>query len=229
MSRERIPADVRKLAKELAQARPMRRGSVSERFMKCGPKRVSLPARPAGASRPVLQRHAGRRREDAVAVSERRTGRAGPPASRGGPGVPETVGTVLAGLRAVGRCPTRRLRGRLAKRRPKKRGFKMAFEVETVTEIEALLGTASTTTGTSRPSRWLRAAWRCAWRLAPVETATERRYLGPCRPDVALRVRSVGALRRPAWQELRERAGVSEAGARLLLTASCAERGLLSA
>ena len=28
-------------------------------------KRVSLPARPAGASRPVLQRHAGRRREDA--------------------------------------------------------------------------------------------------------------------------------------------------------------------
>ena len=38
MSRERIPADVRKLAKELAQARPMRRGSVSERFMKCGQK-----------------------------------------------------------------------------------------------------------------------------------------------------------------------------------------------
>ncbi len=38
MSRERVPAFVRKLAKELAEPRPMRRGSVSERFMKCGQK-----------------------------------------------------------------------------------------------------------------------------------------------------------------------------------------------
>ncbi len=40
----------------------------------------------------------------------------------------------------MGRRPTRRLRGRLARGGPKK-GFKTAFEVETVTEIEALLGT----------------------------------------------------------------------------------------
>ena len=40
-------------------------------------------------------------------------------------------------------------------------------------------------------------------------TTTQRRYLGPCRPDVTLRLRAVGALRRPAWQELRERAGAS--------------------
>ena len=47
-------------------------------------------------------------------------------------------------------------------------------------------------------------------------TTTECRYLGPCRPDVTLRVRAVGALRRPAWQELRECAGAFKAGARLL-------------
>lgn len=38
MARELVPAAVRKLAKELAEPRPMRRGSVSERFMKCGQK-----------------------------------------------------------------------------------------------------------------------------------------------------------------------------------------------
>ena len=40
----------------------------------------------------------------------------------------------------MGRRPTRRLRGRLA-RGGQKRGFKTAFEAEIVTEIEALLGT----------------------------------------------------------------------------------------
>ena len=38
MSHERVPVAVRKLAKELAEPQPMRRGSVSERFMKCGQK-----------------------------------------------------------------------------------------------------------------------------------------------------------------------------------------------
>ena len=38
MSREQTPTAVRKLAQELAEPRPMRRGSVSERFMKCGQK-----------------------------------------------------------------------------------------------------------------------------------------------------------------------------------------------
>ena len=38
MPRERVPAAVRKLAKELAEPRPIRRGSVSERYMKCGHK-----------------------------------------------------------------------------------------------------------------------------------------------------------------------------------------------
>ena len=38
MPREPIPTVVRKLAKELAEPTPMRRGSVSERFMKCGQK-----------------------------------------------------------------------------------------------------------------------------------------------------------------------------------------------
>ncbi len=38
MPREPVPTAVRKLAKELAKPNPMRRGSVSERFMKCGQK-----------------------------------------------------------------------------------------------------------------------------------------------------------------------------------------------
>ncbi|MCK4303572.1 MAG: hypothetical protein KAY24_04975 [Candidatus Eisenbacteria sp.] len=38
MSREDVPATVRELAKKLAEPRPMRRGSVSTRFMKCGRK-----------------------------------------------------------------------------------------------------------------------------------------------------------------------------------------------
>ena len=38
MPREPIPTVVRRLAKELAEPIPMRRGSVSERFMKCGQK-----------------------------------------------------------------------------------------------------------------------------------------------------------------------------------------------
>ena len=38
MSREDIPAAVGKLAEKLAKPRPMRRGSVSERLMKCGRK-----------------------------------------------------------------------------------------------------------------------------------------------------------------------------------------------
>ena len=38
MPREAVPAAVRELATELAKPRPMRRGSVSERSMKCGRK-----------------------------------------------------------------------------------------------------------------------------------------------------------------------------------------------
>ena len=38
MPREPVPTVVRKLAEELAEPSPMRRGSVSERFMKCGQK-----------------------------------------------------------------------------------------------------------------------------------------------------------------------------------------------
>ena len=47
---------------------------------------------------------------------------------------------VLGVLRAVGRCSAGSFRGRLA-RGGQKKGFKTAFEVEAVAEIEALLGT----------------------------------------------------------------------------------------
>jgi hypothetical protein len=36
MTKQHVPAVVRKLASELAEPKPMRRGSVSERSMKCG-------------------------------------------------------------------------------------------------------------------------------------------------------------------------------------------------
>ena len=38
MPREPVPPVVRKLAKELSELSPMRRGTVSERYMKCGQK-----------------------------------------------------------------------------------------------------------------------------------------------------------------------------------------------
>ena len=38
MPNRKVPADVRKSLEKLAQPRPMRRGSVSKRFMKCGRK-----------------------------------------------------------------------------------------------------------------------------------------------------------------------------------------------
>ena len=57
MPREPIPTVVRKLAKELAEPTPMRRGSVSEAVHEVWSKGVSVPARPAGAARPVLHSH----------------------------------------------------------------------------------------------------------------------------------------------------------------------------
>jgi len=38
MSDEVVPAVIRESAEKLAESRPMRRGSVSERYMKCGRK-----------------------------------------------------------------------------------------------------------------------------------------------------------------------------------------------
>ena len=64
----------------------------------------------------------------------------GPRAGFDRPEIPRACRSVLASLRAMGRRPTRRLQGRLA-RGGQKKGFKAALEVETVTEIEALLGT----------------------------------------------------------------------------------------
>ena len=68
-------------------------------------------------------------------------------------------------LASNGPTPNSKALRRLA-RGGQKKGFKTAFGIEIVTEIEALLGTASSTSGISRPSRRLRAAWRCVWRPA---------------------------------------------------------------
>ena len=105
----------------------------------------------------------------------------------------------------------------------------MAFEVETVTEIEALLGTGVDDDWDFEAIEM--AARRMAMRVAA--RAVEQRlnddtsdHAGPTLPCACGQsARYAG----PAWQEHRERAGVSEAGARLLLLRAVAKRGFLSA
>ena len=58
MPREPIPTVVRKLAKELAEPTPMRHSRLGVRAVhEVWSKGVSVPARPAGAARPVLHSH----------------------------------------------------------------------------------------------------------------------------------------------------------------------------
>ena len=52
MIRDAIPAAVRELGRELAEPRPMRRGSVSERAMKCGRKQCRCHQDPSARHGP---------------------------------------------------------------------------------------------------------------------------------------------------------------------------------
>ena len=140
MSRERIPADVRKLAKELAQAKPMRRGSVSERFMKCGQKECRCQHDQQARHGPyysITRVEGGKTRSRYVsaeqAVLVRQQVEAGQKFRR-------QLEWYWESCEQWGRCSAGSFRGRLA-RGGQKKGFKTAFEVEAVAEIEALLGT----------------------------------------------------------------------------------------
>ena len=127
MPREPIPTVVRKLAKELAEPAPMRRGSVSERFMKCGQKECRCQHDPQARHGPyftLTRSEEGKTRSRYLSAEQAALARQ----------------HVEAGLRAVGRHSTGSLPGGLTRGRQKK-GFKTAFGVEIVTEIEALLGT----------------------------------------------------------------------------------------
>ena len=80
---------------------------------------VRLCAEPQGASRPVSQPHTCRRRQDAVTLPHRRTGRSGSTADRCRPTVSDPCGCTLGGMRTMGRQSISEYLS-LLQRRPKK-------------------------------------------------------------------------------------------------------------
>ena len=135
------PNDVVEMAARLARPTPMRRGSVSERFMKCGRPNCRCHEDPKARHGPYVTVARGRG-TDPLAVPYGRAGRARAPAGRGGPAVSQDRRGILAGLRAMGRCRTRSHGGCLAG--GGQRGLKEAFEAEVTAEIEALVGKGAT-------------------------------------------------------------------------------------
>ena len=102
MPRDAIPAAVREVARELAEPRPMRRGSVSERAMKCGRKECRCQQDPGARHGPyysITRAEGGKTRsrylnaEQAVRARQQ---------VQAGQGIPEAGRGLLAGLRAVG-------------------------------------------------------------------------------------------------------------------------------
>ena len=135
-----VPEEVSAVASQLAEPRPMRRGSVSERYVKCNKAGCACADRDDARHGPYYSITRVVKRPHEVSVAGYRASQAGPRAGFDRPEIPRACRSVLASLRAMGRRPTRRLQGRLA-RGGQKKGFKAALEVETVTEIEAFLGT----------------------------------------------------------------------------------------
>ena len=140
MPNSMVPEEVSAVASQLAERRPNapRLGLRALCEVQQGRLRVRRPRR--CSSRAVLQHYPRSERPHEVSVAGYRASQAGPRAGFDRPEIPRACRSVLASLRAMGRRPTRRLQGRLA-RGGQKKGFKAALEVETVTEIEALLGT----------------------------------------------------------------------------------------
>jgi hypothetical protein len=133
-----IPEDVRALATQLAEPKPMRRGSVSERYVRCN--RAGCPCGERADARhgPYFSLSRVVKGKTRSRWLGRRADEGGALAGRGGPAVPPARRSLLAGLRALGRCAARSARGGLA-RGGQKRGFKEAFDAEVVREIEALI------------------------------------------------------------------------------------------
>ena len=76
------PSSIRELAAVLSQPKPMRRGSVSERTMKCGKSKLPLPTGSQSAPWPLLQFDPADGWQDAVPLSKSGTGRVGAGANR---------------------------------------------------------------------------------------------------------------------------------------------------
>ena len=136
-SRE-VPQRILDLAAQLAQAKPMRRGSLSERYVKCSKPGCPCASDPDARHGPYFSLTRGVGGEPAsrfvsAAQAElvRRQVQAGQHFRR-------QVEALLGSLRAMGQCPTGRSGGHF-RGRPKK-GLQTALEAEVTQEIEALLG-----------------------------------------------------------------------------------------
>ena len=210
-----VPVAVRDLAMRLAEPRPMRRGSLSERYMKCGQAGCPLPARPPGAAWAVLQFDAGGSRPDALALRGRRAGGPGAGAGGGRPAVPGARRSLLAGLRTVGRRPTGRARGGGAGGGQKK-GFSEAFAAEVVAEIEALVGPGAATgldfeaIETAARRRALTVAARAVARRLNADTSD---HAGPTLPCACGKAARYAGRRPKTFQTV---TGRDDPGARLL-------------
>jgi hypothetical protein len=137
-----IPPRVRQLVTELAQPRPMRRGSVSERTIKYGKAGCACADDPKARHGPYYKPDSDRGRQDAVAVSDGGAGRCGPAANCSRAQVSRTARHLLGGLRGVGRRPDGASASGLLRAGPK-RGLQMEIQNDIVQEIEALLGRQS--------------------------------------------------------------------------------------
>jgi hypothetical protein len=106
-----VPPRVRQLASELADARPMRRGSLSERTIKCSKPGCAGAQNPQARHGPYhsllhavgSQPPACRGRPDTIPLPRRRAGRSGPAANRCWPPVSQPWGGALGGMRTMGR------------------------------------------------------------------------------------------------------------------------------
>ena len=191
----------------------MRRGSLSERYVKCSKPGCACAERPAARHGPYysLTRTVGGRTQSRFVPAEqadlvREQIAAGQQfrAPRGG---------VLGGLRALGRRPARRPRGR---RGGRKRGLCAAFAAEIVAEIEALVGPGAVdgwdfeAIETAVRRQALRVAARAVEQRLNADTCGPRRPTAPCACGQAARY----AGRRP--KTFTSVLGELDPGARLL-------------
>ena len=133
-----VPARIRDLAAPLAQPKAMRRGSFSQRYVKCSKPGCACARDPKARHGPyssLTRGLRGRTHSRFISAAQAELVRRQVEA---GQTVPAPGGGLLGGLRAMGQCPARESGGGFRKR-PKK-GSKPPWETKVVEEVEALLG-----------------------------------------------------------------------------------------
>ena len=139
MPNDDVPPPVREIAGRFAQPEPMRRGSLSVRYVKCNKPGCACAVDPEARHGPytsVVRTIGGRTRSRLVPAAQADVLRQ---QIEAGQHFRKDVGGLLAGLRTVGRRGIGLRRGELARGRQKK-GLKEAFHAEIVAEIEGLIG-----------------------------------------------------------------------------------------